>query len=590
MSLQNIAQHLANQGRGKDTTLVHMTPNEVSGLEALARAKGGQLTINPETGLPEAGFLEDLLPTVIGGALSVMTGGAITPLMAGLGVGAVSGLASGNLGKGLMAGLGAYGGAGLTEGLTGLGAAQIGSKAAESAVSDAATKGLTGEAYNTAVQQSVADRMAGATMSEKIGAGLSSAFENPRQAIGAIGSKTLAAAASPIFAGQIPNEVQTTTPRPTANRGYIRPHTFDPVTQRYTAGEPYAAAKGGLMSLAKGGIVNYADGGIASNSAINDMYQSVLGRAADPSGAAFWAQQFGSEIDPKELAAFQQNAAPEIAARQAAATGTTAIPTTKEGFFDATSGAYYPGIAASLDKASPITDAVQDLYKNVLDRKADQAGMDYWATRFGPTLEPEEAAQFKAMAAPEVAARQSSTSGTGYKPISSLNDLYMQELGRPGEQAGMDFWRKTFGEYIDPTELAGFKEHAAREKALRKLPVAPVVPAGASGQTGPGQTGGGTVINPNGTITTSPNIPGIPVGGFTGMKQVRDAYTAGGGSLGYIPYAPKTMDEFYAKYKNTGDSKAMYDYLMGKGPYPTKTGTADVDASGNKIYREPSKP
>ena len=54
MSLQNIAQHLANQGRGKDTTLVHMTPNEVSGLAALARANGKEISVNPQTGLPEA--------------------------------------------------------------------------------------------------------------------------------------------------------------------------------------------------------------------------------------------------------------------------------------------------------------------------------------------------------------------------------------------------------------------------------------------------------------------------------------------------------------------------------------------------------
>ena len=94
------------------------------------------------------------------------------------------------------------------------------------------------------------------------------------------------------------------------------------------------------------------------------------------------------------------------------------------------------------------------------------------------------------------------------------------------------------------------------------------LPVGIAGNTGPSQIGGGATINPNGTITTSPRIPGIPVGGFTGMEQVRDAYTKGGGSLGYIPYAPKTMDDFNAKYnKLTGGSKAAYDYLTGKTKY-----------------------
>jgi hypothetical protein len=97
---------------------------------------------------------------------------------------------------------------------------------------------------------------------------------------------------------------------------------------------------------------------------------------------------------------------------------------------------------------------------------------------------------------------------------------------------------------------------------------ATTLPVGVSGTTGPSIFGGGATVNPNGTITTSPVIPGIPVGGFTGMEQVRNAYTKGGGSLGYIPYTPKTIEEFDAKYnKLTGGSKDAYDYLMGKTPY-----------------------
>ena len=51
------AQHLASYGRGPDTELVHMSKDEIKGLQALALAHGGTLTINPHTGLPEAGFL-----------------------------------------------------------------------------------------------------------------------------------------------------------------------------------------------------------------------------------------------------------------------------------------------------------------------------------------------------------------------------------------------------------------------------------------------------------------------------------------------------------------------------------------------------
>ena len=119
-NLHPIAQSVQSQGRGEDTQLVHMTPGEVQGLQALAKAHGGSLTINPETGLVEAGFLKSILPTIAGVGLSMM--GVPPPLAAGIvGLGTTA-LSGGDLGKGLMAGIGAYGGAGLGQSL-GLGAA-----------------------------------------------------------------------------------------------------------------------------------------------------------------------------------------------------------------------------------------------------------------------------------------------------------------------------------------------------------------------------------------------------------------------------------------------------------------------------------
>jgi len=93
----------------------------------------------------------------------------------------------------------------------------------------------------------------------------------------------------------------------------------------------------------------------------------------------------------------------------------------------------------------------------------------------------------------------------------------------------------------------------------------------------PGAGGGGnTVVNANGTITTGPNIPGIPVGGFTGMKQVRDAYELGGGSLGYTSPTFASLKAVEDKYPLRGGSKQSYDFLTGKTDYDpvpyTKTG------------------
>jgi hypothetical protein len=148
MGLQNTANYLQSKGRGRDTMLVHMSPREVKGLQALALAHGGSLTINPDTGLPEAGFLERILPMVAGAALTFTGVGA--PLAA-LMVGGGYGLATGSVEKGLMAGLGAYGGAGLAGSL-----ASVGGQAAASAGQQVAVEGFKKTAEET-VKSGLAD-------------------------------------------------------------------------------------------------------------------------------------------------------------------------------------------------------------------------------------------------------------------------------------------------------------------------------------------------------------------------------------------------------------------------------------------------
>jgi hypothetical protein len=123
MSLHDAAKHLAAHGRGEDKVLIHMTKGEVDSLNDLAMAHGGQLTINPHTGLPEAGFLSGLLPMMLGAGLAAATGGS--SLLIGAGIGGLQAARTGSIGKGLMAGLGAFGGAGLASGLAAAGAANM---------------------------------------------------------------------------------------------------------------------------------------------------------------------------------------------------------------------------------------------------------------------------------------------------------------------------------------------------------------------------------------------------------------------------------------------------------------------------------
>jgi len=108
MSLHTLAKHVQQKGRGKDQMLVHMTPKEVQGLQALAKANGGSLTINPETGLAEAGFLEDVLPIVAMAAATYFTAGAAAPaLSAALGSSMAGGAAAGALAGAGVGGIGA---------------------------------------------------------------------------------------------------------------------------------------------------------------------------------------------------------------------------------------------------------------------------------------------------------------------------------------------------------------------------------------------------------------------------------------------------------------------------------------------------
>ena len=120
-----------------------MTPGEVRGLQAIALAHGGSLTINPHTGLPEAGFLKNILPALAAAAAVAILGPAAGAATGALGLGAagtgaVAGGITGALTNkenplmgALTGGLGGYGiggglGAGMQSGLFGGGAEAAG--------------------------------------------------------------------------------------------------------------------------------------------------------------------------------------------------------------------------------------------------------------------------------------------------------------------------------------------------------------------------------------------------------------------------------------------------------------------------------
>ena len=120
MNLNQQAKNVAAQGRYGDSMLIHVNPEEVRGLSQVM-----PLTINPETGQPEAflPFLAPILGSMIGPSLFGALG--LTKLTGLLGSAFGSGLfqtlATGDLKEGLKTGLtaGILGGA--LKGIKGLG-------------------------------------------------------------------------------------------------------------------------------------------------------------------------------------------------------------------------------------------------------------------------------------------------------------------------------------------------------------------------------------------------------------------------------------------------------------------------------------
>jgi len=187
MSLHTLAKHVQQKGRGKDQMLVHMSPREVQGLQALAKASGGSLTINPETGLAEAGFLEQVLPIVAMAAATYFTAGAAAPALsaalgstmaggiaagtlAGAGVGAIGAAAQdkdvgqgalyGGLGGAISGGMGAYGDANVFSGAGATPSPDVVNKVALDASVTGQIPGQSGAAL-TPVEQATMDPNAG---------------------------------------------------------------------------------------------------------------------------------------------------------------------------------------------------------------------------------------------------------------------------------------------------------------------------------------------------------------------------------------------------------------------------------------------
>lgn len=367
MSLQQLAQHMAAHGRGPDTMLMHVTPREVSRLQEAAMAQGGSLTINPQTGLPEAWFLDKILAPVlkpveaVGKALGVsdafvqardaVTQNPLTPALLGAGinyfapglggaltaglVGGTYALGSGSLSKGLQAGLGAYGGSQLMGGIQGLGAKEIGSRAF--------AEGSAQNLSNEALQEAVREKMANASGLDRLGAGAAAAFDRPGDFVNAMGglkgtATTAALLAAPAMAATSAENAPAGIKAAPQTPQYIRPYQFERTVRapeagigsrqqnwfddRLTALPSYPAtqaATGGIVALAGGGMSStgslggYSDGGQLLRGPGDGVSDSIPAVIADKQPARLADGEF---VVPARIVSELGNGSTEAGARK----------------------------------------------------------------------------------------------------------------------------------------------------------------------------------------------------------------------------------------------------------------------------------
>jgi hypothetical protein len=304
---------------------MHVTPREVSRLQEAAMAEGGSLTINPHTGLPEAWIFDRILSPIlkpveaVGKALGVsdafvqardaVTQNPLTPALLGAGlnyfapglgslaaaglVGGTYALGSGSLSKGLQAGLGAYGGSKLMGGVMGMGAGAAGA----STVAQETAKNLMAQGYSESAAWEAANAAAGsgfgagASAFDRLGAGASAAFDNPKSFMDAMGglkgtATTAALLAAPAMAATSAENAPAGVKAAPQTPQYIRPYRFERTVRapelgigsrqqnwfddRLTELPSYPAtqaATGGIVALAGGGMSSlgslggYSDGG-----------------------------------------------------------------------------------------------------------------------------------------------------------------------------------------------------------------------------------------------------------------------------------------------------------------------------------------
>ena len=342
-----------------------------------------------------------------------------------------------------------------------------------------------------------------------------------------------------------------------------------------------------------------------TNTAVRDMYQQVLGRAPDASGLQYFADRFGTSIDPTELGIFQSMAAEEVAAnaardaaaqqaaaqqqaaalaaqQQAAALAAQQQAATTAGtgtggmaemavtvygpdgtFYGSPAAARAAGVT-NYTMQPPATAAttttgmsIADAYQRVLGRAPSASEVTYWQSQFGSDVDPTELSTFSVAAQPERAAAPTTNS--------AIRQMYLSVLGREPDASGLQYFADRFGTDVDADELGIFKGMATQE-----------INANAARNAGT-TTGTGTTTTRTGTTTTGtvqpitrPPAPRQVTGTQLAPAQVTN--TAITGTPFRNIYTPPTMQQnapTLAQINAASQSANPYQSLMSLTPQRT---------------------
>lgn len=409
MSITKAAELVRAHGRGNDSQLMHVTPRELNALQGIARAKGGSLTINPNTGLPEAGFLEDVLPTVVGIGVGALTGGAAAPFIGAAVAGLGSYALTGSLEKGIMSGLGAFGGASALSslGVVGAGAGAAGTGASTAATAAGTSIAPVAEAFPVALEgaagaasaatpaasmtpmqlagaydagltgvgsnlMSGADKFAAMGVGDKlssVGQGFGQLFSDPSGTFkqlpkGFVGDALMGAA--PIVGG-IMDSSSGQMEEPEQQDSYYRPSVYDPKTQRFTDLPPVKTSNWGNQTFSGyAGSMGYAEGG-----EIEQRYERPV-RTADPA-VTDYNRAMMERAQQEYVQGMKFPVTPPVGIAAAAPVATNVSP--------GPGGVIYNPATQSFTAAAPTQSEIEKLREELLQQQ--QSGPQNWNSSMG---------------------------------------------------------------------------------------------------------------------------------------------------------------------------------------------------------------